>query len=553
MAKPRTPNQKKRYASLNKRLGRYVALVQSIYDTLASEAASIVTTGTGYTGEDGVPFRFKDYPATKGRVDELMRHFSHDIQALIYSGTTDEWKRSNLVQDLLANDVLKVYGIRRNGEKVKRYYEPNNDALKAFQQRKDKGMTVSQKVWNQSYNFKRELEYAISSAIEKGQSAVTLSKRISKYLHDFPSLQKDYGERYGKAVECQSCEYRSIRLARSEINMAYRTAEQTRWEQMDFIKGYEIKLSHSHPKRDICDDLIGVYPKWFKWPGWHPNCFCICIPIVMTDDEWYSGKGEEIKDVPNSLLDWIDENQERIAAAEERGTNPYWIRDNKKGLIEQVGYEFTKPQEIHIDIQEHIDSTSSDFEEKIVLANKRRREYYRLLENSEYTDVEFDPDTLGLRATHTSHNKSNPKEEKFFEGLTGKELEVMCQDVLYKTGHSCILLPENLTKDGNYVSCLDAIIDEKVMDIRSITSDSKNFGGAIKDKCKQLFKYNALEETTTKAHSMCMFFYEPSYFSETKIFEGVEKAKRYLGLERLPIDEILCVFRDGTTRLIKIE
>ena len=264
MAKPRTPNQKKRYAALNKRLARYVALVQGIYDTLALDAATIVTTLTDYTADSGQPFRFKDYPLTKSRVDDLMRYFSHDIQALIYAGTTDEWAKSNLVQDLLANDVLKVYGMRRNGEKVKRYYQPNNDALKAFQRRKDKGFTVSQKVWNQSYNFKRELEYAISSGIEKGQSAVTLSKRISKYLHDFPSLQADYKERYGTATDCQNCEYRSIRLARSEINMAYRTAEQTRWQQMDFIKGYEIKLSHSHPRHDVCDELAGVYPKWFK-------------------------------------------------------------------------------------------------------------------------------------------------------------------------------------------------------------------------------------------------------------------------------------------------
>ena len=222
MATPRTPNQKKRYASLNKRLAKYVSLVQSVYDQLGLEAASIVTTTTNYKGDK--PFRFKDYPATRSRFNELMRFYSHDLQALVYSGTTEEWKQSNLVQDLLANDVLKVYGIRRDDERVKKYYQPNNDALKAFQRRKDKGMTVSQKIWNQSYNFKKELEYAISSAIEKGQSAITLSKRISKYLHDFPSLQKDYKERFGEATDCHDCEYRSIRLARSEIKQAARRA-----------------------------------------------------------------------------------------------------------------------------------------------------------------------------------------------------------------------------------------------------------------------------------------------------------------------------------------
>ena len=336
MAKPRTPNQKKRYAALNKRLAKYVSLVQSIYDTLAMEAASIVLTHTDYSAETGKPFRFKDYPLTKNRVNELMRFFSHDIQALIYAGTTEEWKNSNLVQDLLANDVLKVYGMRRDGEKVKRYYQPNNDALKAFQQRKDKGRTVSQKVWNQSYNFKREMEYAISSGIEKGQSAVTLSKRISKYLHDYPSLCDDYKEKYGTAVDCKNCEYRSIRLAASEINMAYRTAEQTRWQQMDFIKGYEIKLSGSHPRYDVCDELAGIYPKWFKWNGWHPLCRCYCIPIVMTDDEWYSGKGGEIEYFPDNFTAWFHDNGERIMKAKERGTLPYWVSDNINDIPVQM-------------------------------------------------------------------------------------------------------------------------------------------------------------------------------------------------------------------------
>lgn len=330
MAKPRTPNQKKRYAALNKRLAKYVALVQGIYDSLSLEAATIVTTLTDYSPDTEQPFRFKDYPLTKTRVNDLMRYFSHDIQALIYAGTTDEWAQSNLVQDLLANDVLKVYGMRRGDERVKRYYQPNNDALQAFQQRKDKGFTVSQKVWNQSYNFKRELEYAISSGIERGQSAITLSKRISKYLHDFPSLQADYKERYGTATECQDCEYRSVRLARSEINMAYRTAEQTRWQQMDFIKGYEIKLSHSHPRPDVCDELAGIYPKWFKWTGWHPNDMCYVVPIVMTDDEWYSGKGEVIDKMPDNFNGWVLSNVERIDGAAERNTLPYFIKDNLK-------------------------------------------------------------------------------------------------------------------------------------------------------------------------------------------------------------------------------
>lgn len=277
MAKPKTPNQKRKYGELNKRLAKYVMLVESIYEDLNLEAAKIVGI-TDFTIDSDRPFMWSDYPQTRKRIRDLQERFVEDIGAVIYSGTSEEWKNSNEVQDLLANKVLQTYGATIGKEKYEILYQPNNDALKAFQQRKDKGFTISDKLWNQSTLYKQELEEAISCAIQKGTSAITLSKQISKYLLDFPQLQKDYKERFGKASRAMDCEYRSIRLAASEINMAYRQAENLRWQQMDFVVGYEIKLSNNHtcngkPFQDICDILAGKYPKDFQWTGWHPLCY----------------------------------------------------------------------------------------------------------------------------------------------------------------------------------------------------------------------------------------------------------------------------------------
>ena len=55
---------------------------------------------------------------------------------------------------------------------------------------------------------------------------------------------------------------------------------------MDFILGNEIKLSHSHPCHDICDNLKGKYPKDLKWTGWHPNDLCYVIPIIKTEEQF---------------------------------------------------------------------------------------------------------------------------------------------------------------------------------------------------------------------------------------------------------------------------
>ena len=305
--------------------------VRTIYDRLNERAASIVES-VGYDG--AVEFSFADYPETKRDLQLLQSQFIGDMQSLIYSGTSAEWKKSNLLQDLVADKALKYYRAQVAGKKFKHYYQTNSDQLRAFQRRTERGLNLSAKLWNQSQVYKDSLEATISTAIEKGMSAVTLSKRISKYLNDWPSLQADYQEKFGKATNCYDCEYRSIRLARNEINIAYRTAEQLRWQQFDFILGYKIKLSGSHPRYDICDDLAGDYPKDFKFVGWHPNCLCYTVPIVMSEDEyWYENRESSPNMVtapPENFGKWVSENSERIDEARSRGTLPYWVMDNRE-------------------------------------------------------------------------------------------------------------------------------------------------------------------------------------------------------------------------------
>ena len=339
MSKPKIPNQKKKYQELNSRLNRYVALVEQIYDTLNLEAAKIALN-TEYDADIGTVFKFSDYPQTKKSIADIQAQFVDDIRSVIYRGTSDEWKNSNEVQDLMADKVLKAYTATIDKEKYKVLYQTNSDALKAFQNRRDRGFDVSAKLWQQSTVYKEELEAAISCAIQKGTSAVALSKQISKHLLDFPSLQKDYKEKYGSAEHLKDCEYRSIRLARSEINMAYRTAENERWEQMDFVVGYEIKRSGRKFPCPVCESLAGKYPKDFVWTGWHPCCYCYKIPILKTEEEFWEWDGRseastesvnEVKDVPDSFKKWINDNIHRTKSWD---NSPYFIRDNGKYIRE---------------------------------------------------------------------------------------------------------------------------------------------------------------------------------------------------------------------------
>lgn len=329
MGRPRLPNNKKAYKGLSRRLAGYMLQVRNIYDRLNEKVASLVES-VGYDGS--TEFFFADFPEVKRDLLLLQRQFVGEMQTLIYSGASVEWKNSNIFQDAVASKALKYYRAQVSGERFKHYFDSNSDQLKAFQARKDKGLNLSTKLWKQADIYKESLEATISTAIEKGISATTLSKRISRYLKDWPSLQADYQERYAKATRCHDCEYNSIRLARNEISMAYRIAEQLRWQRFDFILGYKIKLSDSHPRYDICDDLAGDYPKDFKFRGWHPNCLCFTVPIVMSEEEYWSDNREDssnkITDNPENFSKWVSDNSKRVNDAIERKTLPYWVRDN---------------------------------------------------------------------------------------------------------------------------------------------------------------------------------------------------------------------------------
>ena len=56
---------------------------------------------------------------------------------------------------------------------------------------------------------------------------------------------------------------------------------------MPFVVGYRIQTSNRVATVcPICKDLAGVYPKSFKFLGWHVQCLCTCIPIMVSDSEF---------------------------------------------------------------------------------------------------------------------------------------------------------------------------------------------------------------------------------------------------------------------------
>ena len=132
----------------------------------------------------------------------------------------------------------------------------------------------------------------------------------------------------------------AMRVARTETNMAYRKADNVRWQQMDFVVGQRISLSKKHPCEDICDDLAGEYPKSFVFTGWHPQCFCYVTPILGDEDEMakitdafldgkdYEPQFEQLEKYPKGFQNWVKDHKKQIEKSIKQGKEPYFIKDN---------------------------------------------------------------------------------------------------------------------------------------------------------------------------------------------------------------------------------
>lgn len=518
MKKPKLPNQKKAYKDLSKRLNAYTRKIISIYETLAKESAKIATS-TDFDG-DG-EFSFDDYPRTEKKVNALLDYYSNNMQALVYNGISDEWKNSNTLQDLLAKRVIGTFTRKIADAKQKAYFEHNNAAKKAFMERKIKGLGLSERIWNQRADVKEALEKALSVGIEKGMSAVKLSKKVSKYLNDYPSLAKAYKKKYGKAITIQNCEYRSVRLARNEINMAYRSAEQERWARMDYIKGKEIKTTNnpSH-KHDMCDLLAGVYPKDFYWTGWHVNCMCYAVPVIMSEEEYWSLQKPKVE-VPDNFNDWINENKDKF---KESTTIPNSISQNEK----------------YVDIRE-------------VLKTERRKQYEELRRDKNYKDVAINK-AGGLKATHIGHCTHDEKVKPFFDHtMSSDDLENELMAKAYKAGHSVIFRNESEIKDGKTLPSLDMVFDGKIMDIRSVTSDCKSYRNQLKEKNEQLNRFCGRKDVTENHQTVCLYFHDDKLFSEEKVIKGYEGMKNMLKKSHSEprLKDVVCIINKGNSIEVK--
>lgn len=362
-------------ASHYKTTEAYVRAVGKLY---LSATDDIAYSAYGLKVNPDKEFSFDDYPRAKKEMQKIVSNLVSKMHAVVQNASRKQWLYASKKNDEFLSSIIDTTKLTKS--RLEKMQDRNLDALKQFQQRKVDGMNLSQRIWKYAEQFKDQIELGIDVGIGDGRSAQELSRDIRQSLKDPDRLFRRVRDKRGnlalskhaKAFNPGRGVYRSsyknaMRLTRSEVNMAYREADWLRWQQLDFVVGFEIKTSNRHEqwlkevwnksnkgKVEICDQLKGRYPKTFKFKGWHPQCMCYCVPVLMDEEDFDAQelsdlrsaiKGSpykrhsarnEVSEMPDNFKKWVEDNTE---SQKKWKSAPYFVRDNfvdgdlSKGLV----------------------------------------------------------------------------------------------------------------------------------------------------------------------------------------------------------------------------
>lgn len=362
----------------------YAAAVQALFDAATRDIMQMKQVGTF---DPNKPFKWSDYPSAQAELDKITTQLATKVVATIEKGSRDEWLAATKKSDAYIGSIMDTSKLSK--ERLSQMQDKRLEALSTFQGRKVEGLDLSQRVWKYVDQYKGNLEDAIDLGLGNGTAATTLSRDVRQYLQDpdvfFRRYRVKIGEDengrtiYGRkwkrmyknpdgsvrwidedptSMHTGRGVYRSsyknaMRLTRSEINMAYRESDWERWQQLEFVVGFEVHRSNHRPefKCPLCERLSGRYPKNFKFVGWHPQCRCYVTPVIMDDDTFDKNELSDLKaamkgkkqpahkqaknavtEMPEAFTKWAAETAEKVKNGDMTMKSvPYFIRDNFVG------------------------------------------------------------------------------------------------------------------------------------------------------------------------------------------------------------------------------
>lgn len=354
---------------------QYARAIDALFDVATKEISQAAARGKI---DPDKPFSFDDYPKIKGVMQDVTIHLADRLTTTIETGSKKQWLFACKKNDGFIASIFNTSKLSK--ARLNKMQDRNLDALQAFQGRKVEGLSLSERVWKYVGQYREQMETALDAGLGEGRSAQQLARDVKQNLKNPNRLFRRVRDKRGNLVLSKAARafhpgrgvYRSSvknaqRLTRSEINMAYRESDWQRWQSLDFVVGYEIVRSNHEPlcECDICARLVGRYPKTFKFIGWHPQCMCYAIPILMDEETFDDNELGDLKaalrgttykhkqaantvpDVPDGFKEWV---KEHIEAQKGWSSTPYFIRDNFKNGDLSKGLKIALPTVQQVDV-----------------------------------------------------------------------------------------------------------------------------------------------------------------------------------------------------------
>ena len=405
-------------------------------------------------------FFFESNHTANRQVERVLGVMADRLNGLLLNGIRREWEfskeglearveaqldpstRDRMLRDRLRIDATQSSRIR------------SADAFVREKQRD--GLNLSGRVWNLAGNAKKEIEVILQNAIKEGRRGTEIAKDLRRFLIEPNKLFRRVRNKETGALELSAAAkayhpgqgvYRSsyknaLRMARTELKAAQCEAAWQSAQSNPLIVGWEIRLSNNHttlrdgkpcPFHDMCDELQGVYPKAFRFRGWHPHCRCEMLPIIARPSDRkelyrriFKGDAKEraswspraVEEVPQVFTDWVEKNRARA-----RGwrTLPRFITDNPAYIVGEYGRPKPRPVEVppgFLDFEDPRKSSRKREKTKEEQSDIRRRWNSRKEYNAYGDDVKrilFDHDTGGYVVAHASriaHGETSENEER---------------------------------------------------------------------------------------------------------------------------------------------
>jgi hypothetical protein len=230
----------------------------------------------------------------------------------------------DVLYDYLRSRGLDVEDLRRG------FVQRAQNGIEALLAKAANGIPLSTRVYRSQALANKWVDRKVQAGLLLGKSARDIAKDVRDLIR--PDVAGGVA-------------YAAQRLARTEINNAYKTAQEARYADEPWSRGMQWHLSRSHPRRDVCDvyaaqDLhglgAGVYP-FQELPNAHPNDMCYQTPVQVDEDEFVDRfLAGEYDDYLDEELGVDAEEDLRAPSIQEAPSSMYEARINRALSGEQA-------------------------------------------------------------------------------------------------------------------------------------------------------------------------------------------------------------------------